>query len=85
MMRYTFHEVREALHSHWGLSLHRGGEMGDGVHDGRWDPTYSKTGYVVGGDMGRGGLSYRRFTTLASAVRAFELANAIERSRRCAT
>lgn len=79
--RYTFNEVRAALHKDWGLSLHRGGDMGDGKHDGRWDVTYSKTGYVVGGHMPRGGHSYRRFETLRDVVTAWELAKVIAEQR----
>jgi len=39
--RFRFSEVSSALHEHWGLTLYRGGEMGDGFHDGRWDVTYA--------------------------------------------
>ena len=35
MRRYRFAEVRSALREHWGLALYRGGERGDGEHDGR--------------------------------------------------
>lgn len=55
--RYRFSEVRSALREHWGLALYRGGEGGggDGEHDGRWDVTCSRTGFVVYGDLpGRG-------------------------------
>jgi len=79
--RYTFAEVRAALHKDWGLSLHRGGAMGNGKHDGRWDVTYSKTGYVVGGQMPRRGHSYQRFTTLLDVVAAWELAKVIDELR----
>lgn len=55
MTRYRFAEVRSALREHWGLALYRGGEMSDGAHDGRWDVTYSRTGFVAYGDLpGRG-------------------------------
>lgn len=82
MTRYAFAEVRAALRSHWGLSLHRGGEMGDGRHDGRWDTAYSRTGYVVGGQLPGLGHGYRRFATLADVVTGCDLAAVIERGRR---
>ena len=79
-MRYRFDEVRAALHEHWGLSLHRGGAMGgDGQHDGRWDVTYSHTGYIVGGNMPGSGHGHRRFATLIDVVRACDLAKVIRR------
>lgn len=62
MTRYRFAEVSAALRAHWGLALYRGGEMGDDEHDGRWDVTYSRTGFVVYGDIpgkGHGGISLR--------------------------
>jgi len=40
--------------------------MGDGEHDGRWDVTYSKTGYIVGGQLPGLGHGYRRFATRRS-------------------
>lgn len=58
----------DALRSCWDLSLHRSGEMGDGTHDGRWDTAYSKTGYVVGGQLRGLEHGYRRFTTLVDVV-----------------
>jgi len=82
MRRYAFNEVRTALHSHWGLKLYRGRELGDGEHDGRWDTSYSKTGYIVGGQLPGLGHGYRRFTTLASIVEACDLSTTIERDRR---
>lgn len=82
MRRYAFTEVRSALLKHWGLSLHRGGNgMTDGKHDGRWDVTYSRTGYVVGGQMPRGGHSYRRFESLHDVVTAWELTKVIAELR----
>lgn len=74
-------EVRSALYSHWGLSLHRGGELGDGEHDGRWDTSYSKTGYVVGGQLPGLGHGYRRFATLADIVTACDLSTLIQHAR----
>ena len=71
--RFRFMEVRSALYSHWGLSRHRGGEQGDSKHDGRWDTSYSKTGYVVGGQLPGLGHGYRRFATLANIVTACDL------------
>jgi hypothetical protein len=68
--RYAFDEVRAALHKHWGLALHRGGDMRFDDHDGRWDICYSKTGYIVGGTMPRGGHGYRRYASLRDVVAA---------------
>ena len=79
--RYRFAEVSAALRSHWGLSLHRGGDMGDGTHDGRWDTAYSKTGYVVGGQLPGIGHGYRRFATLADVVTACDLADVLTRGQ----
>ena len=79
--RYAFDEVRAALHEGWGLALRRGGEMGDGEHDGRWDSAYSKTGFVVGGDLPRRGYGYQRFRSLAHVVSYWELADEIARGR----
>lgn len=80
--RYRFDEVRAALQKGWGLSLHRGGEMTFGKHDGRWDPTYSKTGFVVGGDFPRKGHSYKRYRSLADVVISWELARDLAKVRR---
>jgi hypothetical protein len=82
MPRYVFDEVRAALQQHWGLSLYRGGELTDLGRDGRWDVTYSKTGYVIGGQWPRGGHGYRRFSSLGSVVKSFELAKIIEEQHR---
>ena len=79
---YAFDEVRTALHKHWGLSLHRGGEMVFGEHDGRWDTCYSKTGYVVGGSLPGCGHGYQRFRSLTGVVRACDLKEVIEKDRR---
>ena len=81
MTRFRFMEVRSALSSHWGLTLHRGGELGDGKHDGRWDTSYSKTGYVVGGQLPGLGHGYRRFATLAGIVKACDLNTVIAHDR----
>jgi hypothetical protein len=81
MSRYTFDEVRSALRDYWGLSLHRGGEMGDGQHDGRWDTCYSKTGYVVGGQLPRRGHGHQRHPSLADVVASWGLAKDIARDR----
>jgi hypothetical protein len=56
--------------------------MSDGAHDARWDVTYSKTGYVVGGQLPGIGHGYRRFATLADVVATCDLAAVIERDRR---
>jgi hypothetical protein len=81
--RYAFDEVRAALHDHWGLSLHRGSsDRADGKHDGRWAVEYSRTGFVVGGNLPGRGHGYQRFETLADVVRSCNLAKAITRSKR---
>lgn len=84
MTRYAFDEVRSALTKHWGLSLHRGGEMGDGdvKHDGRWDTAYSRTGYVIGGELPGRGHGFQRFSSLVAVVRSCGLAKVIEKNRR---
>lgn len=79
---YRFDEVKEALRKHWGLTLHRGGEMGDGVHNGRWDTAYSRTGFVVGGSLPGVGHGYRRYTSLRQIVNACDLAKEIADARR---
>jgi hypothetical protein len=82
VIRYRFAEVSSALHEHWGLALYRGGAMGDGKHDGRWDVTYSRTGFVVYGDLpgrGHGGLRYK---ALAQVVTSCSLAEVIKQARR---
>lgn len=82
MTRYAFDEVRAALHKHWGLSLHRGGDMTDLGRDGRWDTAYSKTGYVIGGALPGLGHGYQRFRTLGAVVRVCDLAKVITKDRR---
>ena len=82
MVRYAFDEVRAALHEHWGLSLHRGGELTDLGRDGRWDTTYSKTGYVVRGHFPGNGYSCRRFRSLGAVVRVCDLEKVIAKDRR---
>ncbi len=82
MTRYTFDEVRAALHREWGLSLHRGGDMTDLGRDGRWDTCYSKTGYVVGGHLPGIGHGYRRFPSLVAVVRTSQLEKSIAEARR---
>jgi len=82
MTRYAFNEVRAALLKHWGLSLHRGGDMTDLGRDGRWDTAYSKTGYVVGGQLPGIGYGHRRFSSLTAVVRVCDLAKVIATDRR---
>lgn len=82
MTRLALDEVRAALREHWGLSLHAGGELTDLGRDGRWDTAYSKTGYVVGGQLPGHGYGYRRFRSLAVVARVFDLAAVIARRRR---
>lgn len=81
MTRYTFDEVRAALRDHWGLSLHRGGAMGDGDHDGRWDSAYSKTGFVVGGHLPRHGHGYQRYRSLVDVTEAWDLTKVLAEGR----
>lgn len=81
MVRYAFDEVRDALRKHWGLSLHRGGDLTDLGRDGRWDVCYSKTGYVVGGNLPGLGHGYRRFASLVSVVRVCDLTDVIANNR----
>ena len=82
MTRYAFDEVRAALRAHWGLALHRGGELTDLGRDGRWDTAYSKTGYVVAGQLPGIGYGHRRFSSLAAVVRVFDFAKPITENRR---
>ena len=82
MPRYTFDEVKIALRQHWGLSLHRGGELTDLGKDGRWDTAYSKTGFVVGGALPGRGHGYLRYETLGQVVKSCDLAKVIREHRR---
>jgi hypothetical protein len=82
MPRYRFEEVRAALKKHWGLALHRGGEMAFDDHDGRWDICYSKTGFVIGGQLPGYGHGYRRYTSLAQVVIACDLEDVIRQLRK---
>ena len=82
MTRYGFDAVRAALRQHWGLSLHKGGELSDLGRDGRWDVAYSKTGYVVGGNLPGLGHGYRRFRSLRDVVRVCDLTDALARGQR---
>lgn len=79
--RYAFDEVRAALKKHWGLSLHRGGELTDLGRDGRWDKAYSKTGFVVGGNLPGLGYGYIRYRSLVDVVRSCDLAGVIAKKR----
>ena len=83
MTRYVFDEVRSALAKHWGLSLARGGvDKTDGKHDGRWDVTHSRTGFIVGGQFPRGGYGHRRYRSLSDVVQIYALTKVIEKDRR---
>lgn len=73
LTKYRFEEVRAALQEAWGLSLHRGGSMGDGKHDGRWDQAYSRTGFIVSGNLPGRGYDHRRYALLGSVARVYEL------------
>ena len=82
MPRYAFEEVRAALQECWGLGMYRGtADKGDGEHDGRWTVEYSKTGYIVHGNMPGKGHSYRRFPSLAAVVRVCDLESTIRKQR----
>ena len=80
--RYDFEAVKRALNDEWGLTLRRGGEMTDLGRDGRWDTAYSKTGFIVGGDLPRRGYGYQRHRSLADVVDAWGLAKPIAEARR---
>ena len=82
MSRYRFDEVRSALREHWGLSLHRGGELTDLGRDGRWDTAYSKTGYVVAGQLPGIGYGHRRFSSLAAVVKVCDLTKVLAEGHR---
>lgn len=81
--RYRFEEVRSALQKHWGLSLHRGGDWGDGNerHNGRWTVEYSRTGYIVGGQLPGRGHGFMRFSSLGAVVRSCDLADVLRQQR----
>lgn len=82
MSQYTFDEVRAALKKHWGLGLARGGVDGtDGKHDGRWDVSYSRTGFVVSGQFPGFRYGHQRFRSLRAIVAACELESVIEKAR----
>jgi hypothetical protein len=82
--RYAFDEVRSALLDHWGYELYRGGkDRVDGKHDGRWDVTHSRSGYILRGTFpGYRGLRYQRFRSLLDVVRACGLTDVISKKRR---
>jgi hypothetical protein len=83
MTRYTFDEVQRALKAEWGLTLQRGeASKAADAHDGRWDVTQAKTGFVVGGSFPGHKHSYRHYRSLAQIVRACELAKPIQERRR---
>ena len=82
MTRYALDEVRAALREHWGLSLRRGGDMTDLGRDGRFDTVYSKTGYVIGGQLPGRGHGYQRFRSLGAVVRVCDLGKGIVEARR---
>lgn len=82
MTRYTFDQVRAALHDHWGLSLHRGGDLTDLGKDGRWDTAYSKTGYVVGGQLPGRGYGHQRFQSLSAVVKGCDLIKVLAKGHR---
>lgn len=82
MTRYTFDEVRAALRKHWGFSLQRGGASLDLERDGRWDTSYSKTGYVISGNMPGYGYRHKHYRSLAAIVRGCDLTKVIAKERR---
>lgn len=81
MTRYAFDKVRAALQDHWDLSLYRGGDFADDDRDGRWDSQYSRTGFVVGGNLPRRGHGYQRFRSLIDVVGAYDLAEVVAGDR----
>lgn len=82
MTRYTFDEVRSALAKAWGFGLARGSEdRVNGKHDGRWDVTHSKTGFVVSGQFPGHRYGHRRYRSLSDIVRLFELKKTIAELR----
>jgi hypothetical protein len=81
--RYTFDEVQAAMTKYWGLRLGRGGKDDtDGKHDGRWDVSYSRTGFVVGGQFPGIGYTYRHYRSLRQIVKIFELEKPIKELRK---
>ena len=82
MARYAFNDVRAALRKYWGFSLQRGGNATDLKRDGRWDTSYSKTGYVISGDLPGYGYSHKHYRSLAAIVRGCDLAKVIAEDRR---
>ena len=77
MTHYRFEQVRAALQKHWGLGLWRGGEMGDGRHDGRWTVEYSKSGYIAGGEIPGRGHGFIRYDSLVDVADAWDLKKVI--------
>jgi hypothetical protein len=76
--RYRLDEVSRALDDQWGHAIRRGRRDDDPTsrrHDGRWDVTHSRTGYVVSGRFpGYSGVRHAWFRSLADVVRCFDLA-----------
>lgn len=82
MTRYTFDEVRAALHEYWGLSLHRGSrDRADGSRDGRWDTYHSTTGFIVNGQLPRRGYGSQRYRSLVDVVAAWDLTKVFAEGR----
>ncbi len=84
--RYAFDEVRAALKKYWGFEIQRGRASPDHAlpgreRDGRWDTSYSKTGYVISGYMPGYGHRHKHYRSLASIVRGCDLAKVIEEDR----
>ena len=79
---YTFDEVRVALREHWGYSLQRGGSSTDLERDGHGDTSYSKTGYIISGNMPGYGYRHKHYRSLAAIVRGCDLTNVIAKKRR---
>lgn len=77
---FKFDEVRDALREYWGFTLQRGGASTDLERDGRWDTTYSKTGYIVSGYMPGYGHRHKHYRSLAAIVRGCDLTETLAKA-----
>ena len=83
MTRYSFDEVRAALDKEWGFKLQRGeASRADGKHDGRWDTTHSRTGFIISGNFPGHGYRHKHYRSLAAIVRGCKLDKSIAEARR---
>lgn len=79
--RHAFDEVKAALRKYWGFEIRRGGVSTDLDRDGRWDTSYSKTGYVVSGYMPGYGHRHKHYRSLAAIVRGCDLEEVFQKAR----